>query len=84
MGWNQISFRSRPPVFDGIEEGTNVYFVHSYYVQPEDPGVAATMTDYGIDFCSAVWKDNVVATQFHPEKSQAIGLKILKNFGEMR
>jgi glutamine amidotransferase len=84
MGWNQIVFKHRPPVFSGITEGANVYFVHSYYVKPDDPSVVATTTGYGIDFCSAIWKDNIVATQFHPEKSQDIGLKILKNFGEMK
>lgn len=80
MGWNQLSFRRRPPAFEGIEEGTNVYFVHSYYVKPDDDGVVATTTGYGSEFCSAVWKDNIVATQFHPEKSQHAGLSILKNF----
>jgi imidazole glycerol-phosphate synthase subunit HisH len=80
MGWNQLSFRRRPPAFEGIEEGTNVYFVHSYYVKPDDDGVVATTTGYGSEFCSAVWKDNIVATQFHPEKSQHAGLNILKNF----
>jgi glutamine amidotransferase len=80
MGWNQLSFKQRPPVFDGIEEGSNVYFVHSYYVKPNDSSVIATTTDYGIEFCSSIRKDNIVATQFHPEKSQAIGLRILKNF----
>ncbi|MGB9082416.1 MAG: imidazole glycerol phosphate synthase subunit HisH [Desulfuromonadaceae bacterium] len=84
MGWNQLSFKRRPPVFDGIEDGSNVYFVHSYYVKPDDSGVVATTTDYGIEFCSSVWKDNIVATQFHPEKSQEIGLKILKNFAELK
>lgn len=84
MGWNQICFRRKPLVFDGIEEGSNVYFVHSFYVKPEDEGVIATTTNYGIEFCSSIWKDNIVATQFHPEKSQEIGLKILKNFGEMK
>lgn len=84
MGWNQLSFKHRPPVFDGVEDGSNVYFVHSYYVRPDDGGVVATTTDYGIEFCSSVWKDNVVATQFHPEKSQEIGLKILKNFAELK
>ncbi|HEY6837223.1 MAG TPA: imidazole glycerol phosphate synthase subunit HisH [Geobacteraceae bacterium] len=84
MGWNQLSFKQRPPVFEGIEEGTNVYFVHSYYVVPQDPAVVATVTRYGIDFCSSIWKDNIVATQFHPEKSQEMGLRILKNFGEMK
>jgi len=84
MGWNQLSFKRRPPVFESVEEGSNVYFVHSYYARPDDSGVIATTTDYGIEFCSAVWKDNVVATQFHPEKSQAIGLQILKNFAKIK
>ena len=84
MGWNQLSFKRRPPAFERIEEGSNVYFVHSYYVKPDDSGVVATTTDYGIEFCSSVWKDNIVATQFHPEKSQEIGLKILKNFAELK
>ena len=84
MGWNQLSFKRRPPAFDGVIDGSNVYFVHSYYVKPDDSGVVATTTDYGIEFCSSVWKDNIVATQFHPEKSQAIGLQILKNFAELK
>jgi len=84
MGWNQLSFKHSPPAFAGLEEGTNFYFVHSFYVQPEDDGVVATTTTYGIEFCSSVWKDNIVATQFHPEKSQENGLRILKNFGEMK
>ena len=83
MGWNQIAFNQHSPAFAGIDAGANVYFVHSYYVKPEDASVVATTTSYGIDFCSAICKDNIVATQFHPEKSQAIGLRILKNFGEM-
>jgi glutamine amidotransferase len=84
MGWNQIGFKRRPPAFEGIDEGSNVYFVHSYYVQPDDETVVATTTGYGIEFCSAIRKDNIVATQFHPEKSQAVGLRILKNFAEMK
>lgn len=84
MGWNQLRFKRRPPAFEGIDDGSNVYFVHSYYVKPDDSGVIATTTDYGIEFCSSVWKDNIVATQFHPEKSQAIGLRILKNFAELK
>ena len=84
MGWNQLAVRRRPAAFDGIEEGANFYFVHSFYVAPEDTAVVATTTTYGIEFCSAIWKDNVVATQFHPEKSQEKGLTILKNFGEMK
>jgi glutamine amidotransferase len=84
MGWNQLSFKRRPPALEGVDDGSNVYFVHSYYVKPDDSSVVATTTDYGIEFCSSVWKDNVIATQFHPEKSQAIGLKILKNFAELK
>jgi imidazole glycerol-phosphate synthase subunit HisH len=84
MGWNQLAIHSRPPVFTGIDEGTNVYFVHSYYVKPVDEAVVAATTGYGIKFCAAIWKDNIVATQFHPEKSQEAGLRILKNFGEMK
>jgi len=83
MGWNQLSVRSPSPLLAGIPDGTNVYFVHSYYVIPDDPAVVATTTGYGIEFCSSIWKDNVVAAQFHPEKSQEQGLKILKNFGEL-
>lgn len=84
MGWNQISIKRRAPVFEGVVDGSNVYFVHSYYAKPDDNSVVATTTDYGFEFCSSAWKDNVVATQFHPEKSQAIGLQILKNFAELK
>lgn len=84
MGWNQLCFKRRPPAFEGVDNDSNVYFVHSYYAKPDDSGVIATTTDYGIEFCSSVWQDNVVATQFHPEKSQAVGLQILKNFAELK
>jgi glutamine amidotransferase len=83
MGWNQAALKKGLPVFAGIADGTNFYFVHSYYVVPDDPAVIAATTSYGIDFCSAICRDNIVATQFHPEKSQEKGLQILKNFGEM-
>jgi len=83
MGWNQLAIRRRPPIFDGIEEGTYVYFVHSYYVVPRQADVIATETDYGGAFCSMIWRDNLFATQFHPEKSQSQGLRILKNFAEL-
>jgi glutamine amidotransferase len=83
MGWNQLRILRPSPLFAGITDGVNVYFVHSYYERPDDPGVVAATSDYGIDFCSSLWKDNVVATQFHPEKSQAVGLKMLENFGRM-
>jgi glutamine amidotransferase len=68
---------------EGLAEGTYVYFVHSYYVVPGDAGVIATETDYGGPFCSMIWRDNLVATQFHPEKSQSDGLRMLRNFAEM-
>ncbi len=84
MGWNQLHFQRRPPAFEGIADDSNVYFVHSYYVKPDHDDVIATTTDYGIEFCSSVWKDNIVATQFHPEKSQDVGLRILKNFAEQK
>ncbi|HPX60652.1 MAG TPA: imidazole glycerol phosphate synthase subunit HisH [Deltaproteobacteria bacterium] len=83
MGWNQLDFRRHPPAFADIGQGANVYFVHSYYAKPDDEAAVAATTSYGIQFCSAIWKDNVVATQFHPEKSQEVGLRILKNFAEM-
>jgi glutamine amidotransferase len=84
MGWNQLSIKRRPPAFEGISDGANFYFVHSYYVQPEDVSVIATTTSYGIEFCSSIWKENIVATQFHPEKSQDKGLAILRYFGAMK
>jgi glutamine amidotransferase len=83
MGWNELILRRRPPVLKGLAEGTHVYFVHSYYVVPQDQSVVATETDYGGRFCSMIWRDNVFATQFHPEKSQSDGLAILKNFAEL-
>jgi imidazole glycerol-phosphate synthase subunit HisH len=83
MGWNQLDIRRPAPVLNGLAEGAYVYFVHSYYVVPKDAEVIATETDYGGPFCSMVWRDNIFATQFHPEKSQAEGLKILKNFAEL-
>jgi len=83
MGWNQVRIRRRSPLLEGIDEGAWFYFVHSYYVAPRDPGVVATETDYGSPFCSMIWRDNLFATQFHPEKSQQIGLRVLKNFAEL-
>ncbi|WP_455244238.1 imidazole glycerol phosphate synthase subunit HisH [Petrachloros mirabilis] len=81
MGWNQIKMQKTCPIFDGIADGSNWYFVHSYFVDPADRIVVATMTTYGMPFVSSIWKDNVVACQFHPEKSQASGLRLIKNFG---
>jgi len=83
MGWNQLQFRRRPPIFDGVAEGTHFYFVHSYYVVPKDDSVIATETDYARPFCSSIWRDRLFAVQFHPEKSQAAGLRLLKNFADL-
>jgi glutamine amidotransferase len=82
MGWNQLAIRQRSPLLTGLEDGEYVYFVHSYYVVPEDSAVIATETDYSGKFCSMISRGNLFATQFHPEKSQAQGLRILKNFAE--
>ena len=82
IGWNTINIKRRAPVLDGIPDASSFYFVHSYYVIPEDPSIVAATTDYGLEYASMIWKDNVFAAQFHPEKSQAMGLKILKAFGD--
>ena len=79
IGWNQLWMRPGVPLFTGVPEGTHVYFVHSYYVRPASDVVAAE-TDYGGAFCSAVWRGRRFATQFHPEKSQKVGLHMLANF----
>jgi len=81
MGWNQIQIERECPLLRGVENGSYVYFVHSYRVIPTQAEDVLTTTAYGVRFCSAIWRDNIMATQFHPEKSQAVGLKILKNFG---
>ncbi len=80
MGWNQIWFDKPHPVFDRIEAGSYFYFVHSYYVVPEEKEFIFSTTDYGVDFTSAIVRDNIVAMQFHPEKSGRLGLRILNNF----
>lgn len=81
IGWNQIDIvNPECPLFQGIPTGSYVYFVHSFFPRPEDPSIVATSTSYGETFASSVWRDNVYATQFHPEKSQKIGLQLLKNF----
>jgi imidazole glycerol-phosphate synthase subunit HisH len=80
MGWNQLTVRKPSPLFQDLVEGSGVYFVHSYHVVPEDQSIIASTTDYGRPFVSSVWRDNIVATQFHPEKSQKVGLQILANF----
>ena len=80
MDWNQVSIPRRAPILEGIADDTYFYFVHSYYVAPRDREVIGGETDYGLPFCSMIWRGNCFATQFHPEKSQAVGLKLLENF----
>lgn len=80
MGWNQVRQRISHPVFSGIPDEANFYFVHSYYAEPEDSSLVAGETEYGIPFCSVIARDNLIATQFHPEKSGEVGLKIYDNF----
>jgi glutamine amidotransferase len=82
MGWNTLNVINRPPLLEGIADKSYFYFVHSFYVVPDDDKLVAATTDYGVTFTSMIWKDNVFATQFHPEKSQDLGLKILRNFGD--
>ncbi|QAR31957.1 imidazole glycerol phosphate synthase subunit HisH [Geovibrio thiophilus] len=85
MGWNSLSIKQKNhPVLNGINDGDMVYFVHSYYVQSEDAAVIAAECDYGVTFTAAAARDNIFATQFHPEKSQTTGLRLLKNFGEWK
>lgn len=83
MGWNEVRQRRRPPVLAGIEDRAHFYFVHSYYVVPRDAAVIALETDYAEPFCSGIWRDNLFAVQFHPEKSQDAGLRLLKSFAEL-
>ena len=82
MGWNSLNFQKNSPLFEGIDNRSFFYFVHSYYVIPDDTSIVSGTTDYGLNFTSMIWKDNVFACQFHPEKSQKVGLKILHNFGK--
>jgi len=83
MGWNTVHIHKRPSVLDGIAEGAYFYFVHSYYPIPEDQEIVATTTNYGGEFVSSVKRGNLFACQFHPEKSQNVGLQLLRNFGQL-
>ena len=85
MGWNQLDVKRPSPLLKDLPQGCSVYFVHGYHVVPEgaDADVVATTTDYGRPFVSSIWRDNVMATQFHPEKSQRVGLQILSNFATL-
>jgi glutamine amidotransferase len=83
MGWNGLKFARSCPLFAGLADGDAVYFVHSYYAAPADAGLTVATAEYPTPFCAAVGRDNLFATQFHPEKSQAVGLRMLKNFAEL-
>ena len=84
IGWNQLDVvQPECPLYRGIASGSYVYFVHSFFPKPADESIVATRTEYGETFASSVWRDNVFATQFHPEKSQKVGLQLLKNFVEL-
>ena len=84
IGWNQLELaKPECPLFRGISAGSYVYFVHSFFPKPKDESLIATRTTYGETFASSVWRDNIFATQFHPEKSQNVGLQLLKNFVEL-
>jgi glutamine amidotransferase len=83
IGWNQIQItQPKCPLFRGVADGSYVYFVHSFFPRPEDRSIVATRTVYGESFASSIWSENVFATQFHPEKSQTVGLRLLQNFVE--
>lgn len=84
IGWNQVKIAQPAcPLYRGIADGSYFYFVHSFFPQPADDAIVATRTEYGQTFASSVWRDNVFATQFHPEKSQQAGLQLLRNFVEL-
>jgi glutamine amidotransferase len=83
MGWNQLRMRYAAPLLRNIPDNASVYFVHSYYVIPDNSDLVTAETDYPTPFASAIWKENVFATQFHPEKSQQVGLTILRNFAAL-
>jgi len=80
IGWNQIHIRRASPLLEGVAHGSYAYFVHSYYVVPADPDIVLATTDYEIDYASIIGQDNAFGIQFHPEKSQSVGLRILRNF----
>ncbi|MBI3609617.1 MAG: imidazole glycerol phosphate synthase subunit HisH [Nitrospirae bacterium] len=84
MGWNTLEIKKSVPVLQGLPADAMVYFVHSYYAVPDDPGLIATTTDYGGTFASSIASGNVFACQFHPEKSQSVGLMLLRNFAQCR
>lgn len=84
IGWNQLHIKNADsPILKGIDDSANVYFCHSYFVKPEDASAISTTTQYGIEFTSSIYSGKILGVQFHPEKSQTVGLKILKNFNEL-
>jgi glutamine amidotransferase len=83
IGWNEVTFKFDHPLLDGIPGGSYFYFVHSYYADPSQPGITIGEAEYGVDFAAIVASDNVVATQFHPEKSADLGLRLYANFGRI-
>jgi len=83
MGWNQLVWNQPCPLMEGLQSGQHFYFVHSYYVAPDDAGVSFGKCTYGHNFTAMIWRDNLYACQFHPEKSQTGGLTMLKNFAAM-
>jgi glutamine amidotransferase len=83
MGWNTLRFPRKTRLFQGLEDGASVYFVHSYYCRPSDPAITAAVCEHGLPFCAALECGNLFAAQFHPEKSGAAGLKILDNFARL-
>ncbi len=83
MGWNSLEFAKPARIFEGVPEGSSVYFVHSYFAVPQDESVIAARTEHGTRFVSAIAKNNLFATQFHPEKSQSVGLRLLRNFATL-
>jgi glutamine amidotransferase len=83
MGWNELRVVRPAPLLEGLGDSPSVYFVHSYYVRPEDPGVVAAEADYPFPFAAMVWRENLMACQFHPEKSQKIGLEMYRNFARL-
>jgi glutamine amidotransferase len=83
IGWNQIAIQQPCALLDGIEEGSFFYFVHSYYVEADEQGDSVATTDYGLDYTSIAARENVFGVQFHPEKSQKIGLRLLANFAAL-
>jgi len=83
MGWNKLEPRDDSPLFAGLDDAAYVYFVHGYYCVPQDASVVAATANYGQPFCAAIHHENLWATQFHPEKSQRVGMQILKNFGSL-